>query len=260
VSVAALVLSGLVLVPWEASLSARRPGWQLVLHDEFDGGTVDGSVWNVQDLASPRNNELQYYAPHQVTVAAGRLRLTSDRTPAGDRMYSSAAVDTYGTFSFTYGRVEIRARLPEMGQGVWPALWLLGAGCNPVGGPCPWPTAGSNEIDVMEAVNDPTTFHTNLHYGTAVGTSLSPGPDTWTHPGLSKGFHTYAVEWEPGGVVRWYLDEDLLGQRTAPGFLDQPMYLLMNTAIGGDWPGPPDASTPFPQHFDIEHVRVYQRR
>lgn len=237
----------------------ERAGWVLRWQDEFDGDGLDWFRWNAQDAPSPRNHELQYYTPNEVDVAGGRLRLSSHRTSFRDRDFTSGAVDTYGKFAFTYGRVEVRARLPRMGQGIWPAVWMLGSGCNPLGQPCPWPTGPASEIDVLEAVSSPTTLYTNLRHGTSVGTSLSTGPAARAVDDLSDDFHTFAVEWDPGAVVRWYLDDELVDERRVPGAFDQPMYLLVNTAVGGDWPGAPDATTPFPQHFDVDFVRVYQR-
>ena len=236
-----------------------RPGWNLVWHDEFNDDTLNQQYWNSQDAVSPRNDELQYYTPNQIAVRRGHLRLTSDREAYRDRLFTSAAVDTYERFAFTYGRVEVRARLPRMGPGIWPALWLLGTGCHPVNGPCSWPTSGSSEIDIMEAVNLPTTVYGDLHYGNTVGTSWSPGRLEWPAQDLSTRFHVFAVEWERGGVVRWYVDDAPIGERLAPGYFDTPMYLIMNTAVGGTLPGSPTAETRFPQHFDVDFIRVYQR-
>jgi beta-glucanase (GH16 family) len=255
----ALLLAVAVVAGRAGLVTTYRPGWKLVLQDEFRTDRLDDRVWNAEDLPSSRNHELQYYTPDLIRVGDGRLRLSSERVPRGGQPFSSAAVDTYGKFSFTYGRVEVRAKLPAMGQGIWPAVWLLGTGCNPTGSPCAWPTAGSNEIDLMEAVNLPTRTFTNLHHGTTVGTSLSTGSVEHTGVDVTDRFHTFALEWEPGGVVRWYRDDDLLDQRTVPGSFDQPMSLIINTAVGGDWPGAPADDTPFPQHFDVDFVRVYQR-
>ena len=256
----ALVLVGtLAVLVVDGRGSVTRQGWNLVWDEEFDASVLDAGHWNAQDLASPRNSELQYYTPANVHLVDSYLELTTRREPLQGRDFTSAAVDTHGKFSFTYGRVEIRARLPAMGQGVWPALWMLGNGCDPVGGACPWPTAGANEIDIMEAVNTPSSLYNDLHFGTTEGQSQSPGRCEHHGVDLSAHFHTFAVEWEPGGVVRWYLDDDLICERSAPGFFDQPMYLFLNTAVGGVLPGPPAADTVFPQHFLIDSVRVYQR-
>jgi beta-glucanase (GH16 family) len=255
----ALLLAVALVAGREGLLTTYKPGWRLILQDEFRTDRLDDQVWNAEDLPSSRNHELQYYTPDLIRVGDGHLRLSSERVPRGGQPFSSAAVDTHGKFSFTYGRVEVRAKLPAMGQGMWPAVWLLGIGCNPTGSPCAWPTAGSNEIDIMEGVNLPTRTFTNLHHGTTVGTSLSTGSVEHTGVDVTARYHTFALEWEPGGVVRWYRDDDLLAQRTVPGSFDQPMALIINTAVGGDWPGTPADDTPFPQHFDIDFVRVYQR-
>jgi beta-glucanase (GH16 family) len=105
-----------VVAAQEGTLSSYRPGWDLILQDEFDEQALDAGVWNAEDLPSFRNNELQYYTPDLLGVGDGHLRLTSDRTPREGRPFSSAAVDTYGKFSFTYGRVEVRAKLPQMAR------------------------------------------------------------------------------------------------------------------------------------------------
>lgn len=254
-----MVVVAVVVVRVVEERQMEREGWALRWQDEFDADGLDWFRWNAQDVASPRNNELQYYTPNEVQVRDGHLRLSSHRAGFRDRAFTSGAVDTHGKFSFTYGRVEVRARLPEMGQGIWPAIWMLGNACNPLGDPCPWPTPPSAEIDIMEAVNRPTTLYVNLHHGSNIGRSESSGPTERGVPDLSERFHTFAIEWEPGGVVRWYLDEEQIASRRVPGWFDQPMYLVLNTAVGGDWPGSPNAETSFPQHFDIEYVRVYQR-
>lgn len=255
-----VLICALTVAPGCASGDATAAaGWQLIWRDDFD--SLDPMRWNVQNLASTRNQEWQYYTPDNVAVAAGRLRLTSQRdTPVGDRTFTSGAVDTYGKFSFTYGRVEIDAKLPVMGPGVWPALWMLENGCHPSGHPCPWPTKGANEIDIMEAVNQSTPYYGNLHFGTELGQSLTPGKIEYASPDLSSSFHTFAIEWEEGGTVRWYFDGLQIGERSAPGYFTGPMYLFLNTALGGEWPGPVTDATPFPQEFEIDAVRVYQRQ
>ena len=256
--VSVALISTLVVKLVDADAPAR-PGWNLVWHDEFDGNALNQQKWNAQDAASPRNNELQYYTPSNIAVQRGHLRLTSDRVAYRDRLFTSAAVDTYDKFAFTYGRVEVRAKLPRMGAGIWPAVWMLGTGCHPVKGPCPWPTSGASEIDIMEAVNIPTMVYGDLHFGSTIGTTRSPGRLEWPTQNLSTSFHIFAVEWDRGGVVRWYLDDTPIGERLTPGYFDAPMYLIMNTAVGGTLPGSPTAETKFPQHFNVDFVRVYQR-
>ncbi|HEX8507940.1 MAG TPA: glycoside hydrolase family 16 protein [Propionibacteriaceae bacterium] len=258
------LLTALVVVVAVAAITTgdrgrHLVGWNLLFSEDFDASSLDPGRWNAQDLPSPRNNELQYYAPKNIEVDRSQLRLTAERERFRGRDYSSAAVDTHNKFSFTYGRVEIRARLPVMGQGIWPALWMLGNGCNPVGDPCPWPTQDANEIDILESTNAPTMLYNDSHHGTQMGQSLSPGPCQRDVEDMSQDFHTFALEWEAGGVLRWYLDGEQVCKRQIPGYFETPMYLFLNVAVGGDLPGPVADDTAFPQQFAIDHVRVYQR-
>lgn len=232
-------------------------GWHLIWSDGFSGTSLSGR-WNAERVASPRNHELEYYVPQNASVGDGDLTLTSQRQSYQGFGYTSAAVDTYRKFSFTYGKVVIRAKLPQMGQGIWPALWMLGTGCNPVGQPCPWPTRTADEIDLIEAVNSPSKIFMTPHYGPYVGDDIGPGSCTYNGTDLSSSFHTYTVLWAPGGHLTWYIDGQVRCQRTATGYFRGPMYLIMNTAIGGSFPGSPASSTAFPQQFKIDSVRVYQ--
>ncbi|MFT3775755.1 MAG: family 16 glycosylhydrolase [Minicystis sp.] len=248
-------------------------GWHLVWSDEFngpDGSAVDGSKWK-HDIGGGGwgNGELEYYTDgtENARLEGGNLVITA--TPAGASkygcwygacQYSSARLLTAGKFDVTYGRVEARIQIPR-GQGIWPAFWMLGNNIGNVG----WPSCG--EIDIMENIGkEPSTVHGSLH-----GPGYSGGnPLTgWTSlPGgakLADGFHTYAVEWDPG-VVRFYLDNTLYETRTSgdvPGgakwVYDHPFFLILNVAVGGGWPGSPDGSTSFPQQMKVDYVRVYKR-
>ena len=218
--------------------------WKLVWSDEFEKKPIDLSKWNVEDGPGLYNNELQYYAPDEVLVKDGALRLRSRHRHYRGRDYTSGKVTTRGKFSQTYGKFEVRARLPKT-KGIWPAHWLL-----PEDGA--WPP----EIDITELLgHDPRTVHMSNHYGTAAKheeqTSHFTGPD------YSDDFHTFAVEWQPR-LIRWLVD----GQerfRSTQGVPDKPFYLILNTAVGGEWPGKPDDKTVFPQFHDIDYVRVYRR-
>lgn len=256
----AIAVAALLAVPGPAHAArAGGPGWHMIWSDGFGGTSLNSANWSAENIASPRNNELEYYVPANVSTGGGSLSLISRHESYGGLDYTSAAVDTYQKFSFTYGKVVIRARLPQMGPGVWPALWMLGTGCNPVGQPCPWPADGANEIDILEAVNTPSTMYMTPHYGPQPGQDAGPGGCTYSGTDFSAGYHTFSVVWQPGGRIQWFVDGQSRCQRTAPGYFTGPMYLIMNTAIGGNWPGPPDASTPFPQRFQIDYVRVYQQ-
>jgi beta-glucanase (GH16 family) len=154
-------------------------------------------------------------------------------------------VSSYGNFSITYGYFEIRAKMPK-GKGLWPAFWLL-----PQDGE--WPP----EIDVLELLcQDTQTVYTTLHFKTADNPHLSSGLSTQTDVDLSAGFHRYGVDWTPAAIV-WYLDGIEI-YRVKYNIPAQPMYILANLAVGGDWPGSPNSTTIFPAYFEIDYIRVYR--
>jgi beta-glucanase (GH16 family) len=240
--------------------------WQLSWGDEFDGdGAPDPSKW-VFDLGGGGwgNNELQTYTdrPENVVRKAGVLVITARRetfrgSDGTERSYTSARLKTQGTFSQTYGKFEARMKLPR-GQGIWPAFWMLGDSITSVG----WPACG--EIDIMENIGkEPTTVHGTIH---GPGYSGAQGPTSqFSGPVFADDYHVYGLEWEPN-VMRWYVDGTLYGTRTpsdlpsgARWVFDQPHFLLLNLAVGGNWPGTPDQTTTFPQELRVDWVRVYAR-
>lgn len=231
----------------------QKPGWTLTFHDEFDGAALDRSKWldRYWHGRTHANHELEYYAPDGCPVSDGQLHLTARPVPNDDRdktkgmPYASGMVCSYGKFAQKYGWFEVRARFPR-GKGYWPAFWLLPADRR-------WPP----EIDVLEILgHQPKIVNFTVHFRQENGRH---GEDThqWTGPDFSRGFHTFAIDWEPGLIV-WYVDgvERARSTRDVPHV---PMYVIANLAIGGDWPGNPDAGTEFPQSMDIDYVRVYQK-
>lgn len=232
--------------------------WDTIWSDEFNSAPLNTAKWNVADIHYNKNNELQYYAPDDVYVFGGNLVLRSRQRPywgfdnAGAWRYfdyTSGLVDTWGKFPSVYGRVEIRAKLPGS-KGMWPALWML-----PQSGG--WPP----EIDIMELTGDlPWRVVMSLHWG-----PLPPGQYPWDigqtantqywGPDYTQDYHTFALEWWPGQLT-WYIDDAVRFSVTRRQVPDEPMYLILNTAVGGDWPGPPDGSTVFPQYHQIDYVRV----
>ncbi|MFD4637076.1 family 16 glycosylhydrolase [Lentzea sp. NPDC058436] len=246
------------------SCAPSLPGWELVFADEFDGdrGEAPDPRWWTAATGGGGwgNEELQDYdARNAEQDGDGHLVITADRATGGtcwygSCAYSSARLHTSGKFSRLHGRFEARVRVPQ-GRGLWSAFWMLGEGDA-------WPYAG--EIDVMEHLgSEPDVVHGTLH---GPGYSGPQGPTASTRsPGATQDFRTYAVEWEPGSVT-WLVD----GRATAtftPATLpagarwvfDRPHHLLLNLAVGGRWPGPPDGTTPFPSRLVVDHVRVYER-
>ena len=225
--------------------AVAAPGWVLTWSDEFDGPALDGTRWRVEHAALTKNNELQYYLPDEVYLEDGCLVLRSREREHGGRRYTSGLVDTQNRFSQAFGRFEVRAKLPK-GRGIWPAHWML-----PDDHPA-WPP----EIDIMELLgHEPDTVHLTQHWGTWPNNASHGVP--FVGPDFSEGFHVFTVEWSPDRID-WFVDGELRHSSTesVPRI---PFYLILNTAVGGDWPGNPDATTTFPQHHLIDYVRVYRR-
>lgn len=245
-----------------APTATPAPSSHLIFADEFNGSSVDTAKWIVMNRpGDASNNELECYLPSNVTEGGGVLTLTSrlDMSCAGFR-YTSGAVQT-GSFNFLYGTVEIRAKMPH-GQGMWPALWLLGANCqstNPTSpdnsGACQWPTPGSDEVDILELRGqDPTTDVMTVNYGSA------PNQDqylqcSYSGPDFSQDFRTFSLDWAPGKLT-WYVDGAQRCVQTT-GVPSHPLFLILNTAVGGNFVGGVD-DTIFPQTQVIDYVRVYQ--
>lgn len=248
--------------------STGRAGWMLTFSDEFEGvaGTApDPTKWNLSNQGDGfGNNELEFYTNRTDNAALdgrGSLVITARRESFSNHDYTSARLDTYKKFEQLYGRFEARIQVPR-GQGLWPAFWMLGANVLEVS----WPDCG--EIDIMQNIgNQPSTI-----LGTLEGPGYS-GAGTLQTPYMLAGgaafaddFHLFAIEWEQQ-AVRFYVDEQLYATRTpaelpsgARWIYDHPFYLLLNVAVGGEVPGPPDATTVFPQVMTIDYVRAYQRQ
>lgn len=238
----------------------EREGWTLVWQDEFDGPEIDRTKWTF-DIGGHGwgNNELQTYTerPENARIEAGILVIEARKEQFVRRDYTSARLKTQGLHAWTYGRIEARMKLPY-GTGIWPAFWMLGADI----AQNPWPASG--EIDIMEYIGRDA----NKVYGTVHGPGYSGAGGVGhyiTMPAgtLNEDFHVYAVEWEPE-EIRWYVDDTQyfkVTPQSLPGrwVYDHPFFILINLAVGGNWPGPPDDSTVFPQFLLVDYVRVYQR-
>ncbi|MFD3943887.1 ricin-type beta-trefoil lectin domain protein [Streptomyces sp. NPDC058579] len=257
--------------PGTTARLAPAAGVQAVtFEDNFDGPAgagVDQGKWNIETGDNGGNNhERQWYTPGASNAALdgqGNLVITARRENPGNYQcwygrceYTSARLNTAGRFTQTHGHVEARMKVPR-GQGMWPAFWMLGHDIGQVG----WPNSG--EIDVMENVGyEPSTVHGTLH-----GPGYSGGGGIGAAYTLSGGrafaddFHTFAVDWSPGSIT-WTVDGQVYQRRTPADLggrqwvFDKPFFLILNLAVGGDWPGNPDGSTPFPNHLVVDYVRV----
>ncbi len=241
-----------------AAQSSPPEGWKLLWADEFDGPEL-GKVWRFSEGANGwGNGELENYTTlkENVRIEDGHLTIEARKTD-GSPQYTSGRISTHFGFAFTYGRVEAKMKIPQT-QGLWPAFWMLGDTNSKS-----WPACG--EIDIMEAVGK----NPNLLYGTAHGPGYSGGKGigkTYLSPtSISDDWHVVAVEWEPA-EIRWYFDGQLYHTMTPADLpkgkkwvFDHDFYLLINLAVGGGFPDYPNETSVFPQQFQIDYVRIYQR-
>jgi beta-glucanase (GH16 family) len=245
--------------------------WKLVWQDEFNeknGSPVNAKKWTHEVGGGGwGNHELEYYTNRieNSYQADGLLVIKAIKesysgTNGVTREYTSARLSTKKTFTAKYGKFEARIKIPR-GQGIWPAFWMLGADIDKTH----WPNCG--EIDIMENIGkEPATIHGTIHgpgylgKGGLTASYLLPNRKTF-----ADSFHTFAVEWEPN-VIRFYCN-NILYKTVTPADLpsgtswvyDHPFFILLNVAVGGDWPGSPDATTSFPQEMRVDYVRVFQR-
>jgi beta-glucanase (GH16 family) len=252
----------------EEHLAPEQKG-ELLFSDEFDGTSLDPDKWTTcywwgdGGCTISSNEELEWYQPGNVLVEDGLLKLRAKEEQIQVENddgsftvydYTSGVVTTgrsdYRTssparFLFEYGYAEIRARVPE-GKGMWPAFWILPADHN-----------SKPEIDVMENYGDETSIHRmNFHFINNDGDVDKDG-ERWEGPDFSADFHTYAVDWRPNAII-WYVDGIERWRYTDKRYIPkEPMYLLLNLAVGGIGPGAPDSSTTFPIDYEIDYVRVW---
>jgi beta-glucanase (GH16 family) len=233
--------------------------------DEFNGTNLDAKSWSYQigdgcdiNLCGWGNSELQYYQSQNVVVSNGTLKITAKREQVGTKQYTSARIRTINKVDIKFGRIEARMKMP-IGQGLWPAFWMLPTD-NVYGG---WPMSG--EIDIMEYLgHEPNTTHGTLHFGNAWPNNQSTTKKYVIPEGsFNANFHTYALEWTDQKFT-WYIDGYLFATKTRADVagrwpFDQRFHFLLNLAVGGNWPGNPNSSTSFPQVFEIDYIRVYDK-
>ena len=238
----------------------------LAFEENFDNdGPIDESTWNFESGDGTENglpigwgnNELQYYTnrPENIKVEGGMLHITALRENFEGAAYTSGRITTKNKVEQRYGRIEARMQLP-WGQGLWPAFWMLGSNIDEVG----WPQCG--EIDIMEyRGQDPSTLIGSVH-----------GPGYFAGDAVSKeyvlpndrfdtGFHIFGIEWGPD-YINYYVDDVLYNQITPDDvegewIFDQPFYMLVNLAVGGNFVGAVGQNTVFPQTLLVDYIRVY---
>jgi beta-glucanase (GH16 family) len=249
--------------PAFSSVSKSVPvpaGWKLVWNDEFDGSTIQKSNWTF-DLGAGGwgNGEAEYYTARAENARQenGNLVIEARQEKYEGSYYTSARLKTQGLQSFKYGRIEARLKVPS-GAGLWPAFWMLGSDFNGKN----WPDCG--EIDIMEYIGkEPDLIMGTLH---GPGYSGATGRTKWNRQkfNIADDFHTYAVEWDTN-QISWFFDGEEYSTVTRADLnslkwvFDQPFFIILNLAVGGQLPGPVGLKTVFPAQLLVDYVRVYEK-
>ncbi len=243
--------------------------YELVWSDEFDGSELDTDKWSYQlgtgaqfGLTGWGNNELQFYTDREdnVHVEDGMLHIVAKPESFRNMNYTSGRIRTINKGDWKFGKFEFRAKMPE-GQGIWPAIWMLPTD-EVYGG---WPKSG--EIDIMELLgHEPSTIHGTVHFGPDWPNNQQRTRRFTLDEGkFSDDFHIFEIEWLED-EINWFVNGDkyytitpeTLGNQNYP--FNEEFHLILNVAVGGNWPGNPDSTTEFPQSMIVDYVRVYQLR
>lgn len=232
--------------------AAHAQNWQLVWSDEFNSSI--GPDWSFETGAGGwGNNELEYYRQENATIENGQLVITAKRENFGGAAYTSARMKTQGRKSWTYGRIEARMAIPSF-SGSWPAFWMLGSNIGTAG----WP--GCGEIDIMEHVNTNSDVNGTVHW---IGTNGGQADYGSATPVAVTGYHVYAIEWDPT-AIRWFVDNtqynviNIANNAGGTEEFQKDFFILLNFAIGGNWPGFNIDNNAFPAKMYVDYVRVYQ--
>lgn len=246
-----------LLIVFAANVYAQN--YQLVWFDEFSNPTINASNWTHETGGSGwGNNELEYYTNRDVNsyILGGSLVIEAKKESYGGKNYTSARLITKGKRYFTYGKIEAKIKLPY-GQGIWPAFWMLGENISTVG----WPSCG--EIDIMELIgggaNDKKVYgtaHWNSNGHASYGSNYSLGTGIF-----ADDYHVFSIVWNSKSI-QWFVDgSKYVTMDITPAGLaafHKNQFIILNLAVGGNWPGNPDATTTFPQKMYVDYVRVYQ--
>jgi beta-glucanase (GH16 family) len=231
---------------------------KLIWQEEFEGTQLDQEVWNFElgdgcpNLCGWGNNERQLYTKENHKVQNGQLIITAKKEGS---VYTSTKITTKGKKEFQYGRIEIRAKLP-VGTGIWPAFWMLGSNIDTAG----WPKCG--EIDILEYVGkEPEMVYTTLHTQDSHGNTINTKKTKFNN--IEKGFHKYSIDWSKDTIVFYVDDKEVYkfapDKKTEDKWpFNQPFYIIVNMAIGGNFGGPEVDDSIFPQEYIVDYIKVYQ--
>ncbi len=243
------------------STPATYPGYTLTWSDEFNGRSVDGTAWTFEsgNNGGWGNNELENYTgrSENVFVSSGNLIIEARNETFGAQNYTSTRMITKNKKVFKFGRIDIRAKMPK-GKGIWPALWMLGNNIDVVN----WPNCG--EIDILELLgHEPNKIYGTMHWGTGGGSHASKGGNYVLGTGsFDQQFHVYSIIWKQDSIKVLIDDQEYVQVTKADVGATYPFnadfFFIFNIAVGGNWPGAPDATTVFPQRMIVDYVRVFQ--
>ncbi len=233
--------------------------YELIWSDEFEGNALDTNNWNVEvNGYGGWNDELQYYcdSPENIVVSDGTLKIRALKQDYLGKEYTSARLNTMGKAEFQFGKIEARMKLPDF-KGAWPAFWMLGANGET------WPACG--EIDIVETINDESVVYGTAHWakGDSYASSGSSTAEVNAQVDITQ-WHTYGIEWDEEKIV-WYVDDIKyhvvdIASDSDKASLTQPQYLLINLAVGGQWPGDDIDDSQFPATMEVDYVRVYRQK
>ncbi len=237
------------------------PGYHLVWSDEFDSTGINTNDWNFETGGDGwGNHELEYYTPRtqNAFVSSGNLVIEARSESYGGNNYTSARMTTAGKREFLYGRIDIRAKLP-VSSGMWPALWMLGSNLQQAG----WP--GCGETDIMELIGkNPKQVVGSFHWQKGDGSEGTVNNTYSATEDFSQHFHVFSLVWDKDSM-QILVDDQVYVTGTTQNItsgtypFDSPFFFIFNVAVGGDWPGPPDGTTTFPQRMFVDYVRVFQK-
>jgi beta-glucanase (GH16 family) len=256
-----------VIIPADGYEAQKMyPGYALAWSNEFDSTALSADEWTFESgdgcpqLCGWGNNELEYYTNRSDNLffKEGKMIIRARKESNGEKSYTSARIKTQGKKTFKFGRIDIRAVLPA-GKGIWPAFWLMPE--NNIYGN--WPSGG--EIDMMEFLgHEPSRVHGTIHYGPSPGSkSISNSMVLSNNDSFDKKFHVFSLIWE-ADKIQWLVDDVVFSTISKSDLgsdiytFNEDFYFIINLAVGGNWPGSPDATTKFPRHLIVDYLRVYQ--
>ena len=230
--------------------------WSMVWSDEFEGNSLNQQVWSYNigtGIGGWGNNELQYYtnSPNNIDVSNGSLKITARQENFNGSNYTSSRIITNNLMEFKYGKIESRIKVP-IGQGLWPAFWMLGANFETAS----WPQCG--EIDIMEHINNESVTNGTVHWNNNTGHAYKGS----AVPFDENDFHVYAAIWDSTSVTfeldgHSYFRFPFIESNNTATIFQKEFFLLLNVAVGGNWPGNPDGTATFPASMEVDYIRIY---